>query len=284
MSLLSRDTLATALIAWLAAAVSQQAAMLAAGVASTSHASAPPPLRVCADPNNLPFSNEAREGFENRLADLIAAELGTTVEYTWWAQRRGFVRSTLSENRCDVVLGVPAQVEMLRTTSPYYRSTYVFVTRASDSLELRSLDDPRLRTLRIGVQLIGDDGANTPPSHALASRGITDNVVGYTVYGDYAQPNPPARIIEALARGDIDVALAWGPMAAYFAARQNVALTVTAIPPEPPQPFQFDIAMGVRRGDDERLRALEAIVVRRRGRIDAILEEYGVPRVDRAGS
>src|SRR4051812_36069581 len=117
-------------------------------------------LRVCADPNNLPFSNEKGEGFENKIAELIAADMQRPLEYTWWAQRRGFFRNTLRAGTCDVVIGVPVSFELAATTRPYYRSTYVFVTRHDRHLDVRSLDDPVLKDLRIGVQLIGDDGAN----------------------------------------------------------------------------------------------------------------------------
>src|SRR6185369_8390665 len=122
-------------------------------------------LRVCADPNNLPFSNEKQEGFENRIAALVARELGMKVEYTWWAQRRGFLRHTLNAQRCDVVMGTPAHMEMLLPTRPYYRSTYAFVSRTDRHLALHSFDDKALRSLKIGVQLVGDDYTNTPPSH-----------------------------------------------------------------------------------------------------------------------
>jgi mxaJ protein len=163
-------------------------------------------LRVCADLNNLPFSNERREGFENRLAELVARDLGARLEYVWWAQRRGFIRNTLAAGECDVVFGVPSRFERVLPTAPYLRSSYVFVSRDTLAPPLTSLDDQRLRTLRIGVHLIGDDYTNTPPAHALARRGIVRNVAGYTIYGDYREPNPPARIIEALGRGEIDVA------------------------------------------------------------------------------
>src|SRR5436190_15911464 len=164
-------------------------------------------LRVAADPNNLPFSNEHRQGFENKIAELIARELNATIQYSWRVQRRGFFRETLKENRCDLVLGVPAHFDLALTTAPYYRSSYVFVYRQDAKLNLRSLDDPALRRLKIGVQMIGNDGRNTPPAHALANRGLIDNVAGYTVYGDYAQTNSPARIVEAVANREIDVAL-----------------------------------------------------------------------------
>src|SRR5207253_1835343 len=148
----------------------------------------------------LPFSNRRLEGFENRIGALIARELGAKVSYTWWAQRRGFFRNTLKAGLCDVVLGVPAGFEMAATTRPYYRSTYVFVTRRGRGLDVRSFDDASLRRLKIGVPLAGNDYANPPPAHALSRRGIVDNVVGYTLYGDYAAANPPARIVEAVAR------------------------------------------------------------------------------------
>jgi mxaJ protein len=243
-------------------------------------------LRVCADPNNLPFTNDRFEGFENRIAALVARDMQAEVRYTWWAQRRGFVRNTLKAGLCDVVMGLPAGFELALTTRPYYRSTYVFVARA-EVPRVASFDDPTLRRLRIGVQIIGDDYSNAPPAHALAQRHITSNVVGYTVYGDYAQPNPPARIIEAVARGEVHVAIAWGPLAGYFAARQSVPLTVTPVSPQidrPWLPFVFDIAMGVRRGDMALKAELERILLRRRTDIDAILAEYQVPRLDLAGA
>jgi mxaJ protein len=123
-------------------------------------------LRVCADPNDLPFSSARGEGFENALAELVAGELGKTVAYTWWAQRRGFIRNTLNAGACDVIMGVPT-LDMIATTRPYHRSTYVFVSRKDRALDFSSMEAPELRTLRVGVHLIGDDGANTPPAHAL---------------------------------------------------------------------------------------------------------------------
>lgn len=245
-----------------------------------------PPLRVCADPNNLPFSNERGEGFENRLAEMVAADAGTRVEYTWWAQRRGFVRNTLRAGQCDVVIGVPAEYELAQTTRPYYRSSYVFVSRQDRSLHLRSLADERLRELRIGVQMIGDDFSNSPPAHALSARGIVQNVIGYSVLGDYSQPNPPARIIDAVATGEIDAALVWGPLAGYFAQRQPVPLELAPITPQvdsPSRPFVFDISMAVRRGDTERLAMLESFIQDRGAEIDRLLDEFGVPRVSGRG-
>lgn len=242
-------------------------------------------LRVCADPNNLPFSNEKQQGFENRIAELVARDMNAKLSYVWWAQRRGFVRNTLNQNKCDVIIGVPSSFELTRTTIPYYRSTYVFVTRRDRHLRVASFDDPQLRKLRIGVQLIGDDGVNSPPAHALSKRNIINNVRGYTVYGDYRQPNPPARLIDAVAKGDVDVAVAWGPLAGYFAQREPVALDVTPVSPQidlPFLPFVFDISMGVRRGDDKLRDELNAVITNHRSEIDDILKQYGVPRLDGA--
>jgi mxaJ protein len=174
-------------------------------------------LVVCADPNNLPFSDRHEAGFENQLAQLLARDLHTNVKYEWWAQRRGFARQTLTQSLCDIWPGVAAGLQSMATSAPYYTSTYVFVTRRSQSLAHLSLDDPRLRKLRIGVQLVGDDGVNTPPATALASRGISQNVHGFTLYGDYRRPDPPAAIVEAVTKGSLDVALVWGPLAGFYA-------------------------------------------------------------------
>ena len=238
-------------------------------------------LRVCADPNNLPFSNRAGEGFENKIAERLAASLGADLEYTWWAQRRGFVRNTLKAGLCDVVMGVPSSVDALAHTLPYYRSTYVFVTPAGRG-PIRSFDDPALRRLRIGIPLIGDDGANPPPEHALARRGIIDNVVGYGVYGDYVEADPPLEPLRALARGELDVAAVWGPLAGYFARKHPDRLVVTPVQPQVDAgvPFVFDIALGVRRGprDEELRRELDRALRSERAAIETILVPYGVPR------
>ena len=245
-----------------------------------------PALRICADPNNLPFSNDREEGFENRLATLVARDLGRVPEYTWRAQRRGFIRHTLQADVCDLVMGVPAGLEPAWTTQPYYRSTYVFVSRATRHLSIGSLDDPRLRQLLVGVQMIGDDFANSPPAHALSARGMTRNIVGYSVLGDYAQPNPPARIIDAVRSAEVDVAIVWGPLAGFF-ARRDQGLALAALPPEagsPALPFVFDIAMAVRPGNNTLRAAVDAIIGRRRVEIAALLDEFGVPRLPLRGA
>jgi len=240
-------------------------------------------LRVCADPNNLPFSNAAGEGFENRIVELLAKDLGADVKYTWWAQRRGAIRNTLNAGDCDVIPGMASSGDMTGTTDPYYRSTYVFVSRVDRGLRtLTSLDDPRLRTLRIGVQLVGDDGANPPPAMSLARRGITGNVRGYTVYGNYADQAPQAAVIQAVARGDVDVAVVWGPTAGYFAAQSGVPMVLTPVRPwldGPQSPMVFDISMGLRRDDRALRRELDRALTRNRDAIDRILDAYHVPRV-----
>jgi mxaJ protein len=238
-------------------------------------------LRVCADPNNMPFSNSREQGFENRIARVVATALGRPLEYAWWAQRRGFVRNTLNNRTCDLIVGVPATFERALTTASYYRSTYVFVTRRSDPRPV-GLDDARLRQATIGVHLIGDDFANVPPAHALSQRGIIGNVRGYSIYGDYSQADPPAALIRAVASRDVDLAIAWGPLAGYFATRSTVPLAITPVPEDaasPALPFQYDIAMGVRRDDVVLKRALDAIITSHRSELDAILAAYNVPRV-----
>ena len=240
-------------------------------------------LRICADPNNMPFSNASEDGFENRLAALIGTTLGRNVSYLWSAQHRGFIRRTLKAGECDVLIGVPKRLDVVETTRPYYRSTYVFVSRTDRRLDITSIRDPRLRSLKIGVQLVGDEGFNTPPAHALAAQGMTANVMGYTLYGDYRTANPPARIITAIENGDIDIAAVWGPLAGYFARRSNIDLTVTPIENTDefaPLTFEFDIAMGVRNGDHALRDQLDAFIARDQTMITEMLQAYGVPLVN----
>jgi quinoprotein dehydrogenase-associated probable ABC transporter substrate-binding protein len=258
------------------------AVLMSAGVTS-----APRELRVCADPNNLPFSNQKLEGFENKLADLIAADRGATVKYTWLRQRRGFIRRGLKAKQCDLVTGIPNASEMVLATKPYYRSTYVFAYRKSANLQLRSFDDPALRHLRIGLHAIGEDGANPPPVYALANRGIINNVVGFRMFDVESIENPQGQIIDAVATGDIDVAIVWGPFAGYFAKRQKEQLEVVPVSPaiEPPGfPFVYEISMGVRPGETALKAEFDEILDRRRREVRRILDEYGVPQVEQGES
>jgi len=237
-------------------------------------------LRVCADPDNLPYSNQKRQGFENKPVELVAKDLHAKVKYAWVRQRRALVRRTLTANACDILPGIPEGLEKTLTTKPYYRSTYVFVYRKSDDLHLRSFDDPALRRLRIGLHEIGSQGSNPPPSYALVRRGILDNVVGFTMWDVDSVKNPQGRIIEAVAKGDIDVAIVWGPFGGYFAKGQKTDLDVVPVSPaiEPPGiPFTFAIAMGVRPGETALKTELEGVLDRRRKDIQKILEAYGIP-------
>jgi mxaJ protein len=239
-------------------------------------------LTACADPNNLPFSNRAGQGFENKLVELIASDLHAKLDYVWWAQRRGYVRNTLGEAKCDFWPGIGSNVEMVATTRPYYRSSYMFVTRASDRLAGLTLDDPRLKKLKIGVQMVGDDASNSPPAHALANRGILGNVRGYMLYGDYRRPNPPSEIMQAVERGDVDVALVWGPLAGYFAARSPVPLRVEPVTPwlaDMQWPMQFDISVGVQKDNQKLLKEIDQVLDQRAGDIRKLLAQYHVPVV-----
>jgi mxaJ protein len=241
-------------------------------------------LIVCADPNNMPFSNQARQGFENKIVELVATELHRSIEYVWWAQRRGYVRNTLNEAKCDLWPGVATGVDRLATTHPYYRSTYVFVTRTDSNLVGLTLDDPRLRTLSVGVQMVGNDANNTPPAHAMASRGIVNNVRGYMLYGNYALPNPAANIINAVANQEVDLAMVWGPPAGYFADRSKVPLTVYPITPTAHWAMAFDISVGVQATNVALLEMVDAALTRDKDPINAILRRYGVPLVGAAAS
>ena len=241
----------------------------------------PQTLRVCANPDNLPFSNREQQGFENRIAELIAAELGVPVSYTWHAQRRAFLRRTLNAKRCDVVVGAPAGLERLATTKPYYRSTYVFVTRKDRNLGIRSFDDPALKGLKIGLHVASDDGNNPPPAYSLARRGLAGNIVGYKLWDVDGVENPQGRIIDAVASGEIDLAIVWGPFAGYFAKDQPVALEIVPVPADiPALPHEFDMALGVRKGEEALKTRIESILDKRRDDIRAILTDYGVPLIE----
>jgi len=237
-------------------------------------------FRVCAEPDNLPFSNRHQEGFENKIAALLADDLNAELSYSWEKQRQGYIRNTLGANRCDVVMAVPNGYERVTTTSPYYRSGYVFVTRKDRNLTIASFDDPALRTLKIGLHAIGNDGSNSPPAHALAHRGIVENIVGYSMWGDASVQNPQGQIVDAVANREIDMAIVWGPIGGYFVQKYGEQLIVTPSPSDtamPNQPFVFDIAIGVRKGDEAFAAKLEQSLERQRGKIEDILTAYNVP-------
>ena len=231
-------------------------------------------LRVCAEPDNPPFSHENQSGFENRIAALLAKDMGATLVYSWQPQRRAFVRKTLGPGLCDAWIGVPADFERVLTTRPYYRSTYVFIY---GKRPLRSFDEPALKVMRIGVPLPGNDMAATPPGYALAARGAVEKVVGFPVYGEHPAAQ---RIVEAVARGELDAGVVWGPAGAFFAKQHSLTVTRAAPPAElAGLPFEFAIAIGVRRGAAELRERLDAALGRIMPDVERILDEYAVPRV-----
>lgn len=241
-----------------------------------------PVLRVCADPHNLPFSDQQEQGFENRIATLIASDLGMSVEYTWFPQRGSFFRKTVGAGQCDVVMGVPAGMKSsVVTTEPYYQSTYVFVARQDRNLGFHSLNDARLPKVRIGVQVLGDSDRSSPPAQALIERGIVQNLVAFNIFGNLNEADPAADLIHAVENGEVDVAVAWGPMAGYFAKCAKVAMEVTPIDFDSSEtvPLSFDIAIGVRKGDLQMRDQLNMELARRKADIDILLSSYGVPRI-----
>lgn len=261
-----------------------RAALLAALLPAVSacNCQAAPLLRVCADPNNLPYSNQQLQGFENRMAEMIAGDLGMKLTYVWYPQRSAFFRKTLDSGVCDVVMGVPAGMDEAIATRPYYFSSYAFLTRRDSHLQIASFDDPRLHSLRIGVHILGDQDDSLPPVHALISRGIVGNLVGYSIFGNLSEQNPAADLIQAVARKDVDVAVVWGPLAGYFARLSKVPLEITPIaadPAHPALPMIFGIGIGVRPGDLGLRRQLDAEVQRRRPQIRQLLASYGIPQV-----
>jgi mxaJ protein len=246
-------------------------------------ASAAPPLRVCADPNNLPYSDQQEKGFENQLATMIANDLGVQLVYTWFPQRGSFFRKTLDAFKCDVVMGVPSGMPGIDTTQPYYRSGYVFVSQRDRKLDIASLDDPRLHQLRIGIHNLGDTDREAPPVHALISRGVVSNLVGYNIFGSTLdETDPSSDLIKAVEKGEIDLALVWGPIAGYFAQLSPVPLVVSPIesdPSNPNLPLSFDIAAGVRKQDGILKQELDSELQRRGPEIQHLLTSYGIPQL-----
>jgi len=235
-------------------------------------------IRVCADPDNMPLSNQKGEGFEQKIAELIAHEWNAKVEYAWWPVRRGFFSRALNGRYCDIAMEAPAGLDMAGVTKPYYRSGYVFVTRADRGLDMTSLADPRLKTLRIGVNLLNSDAENTPPAMALSQYGVVGNLTGYSTF--YTDSVRPEDIVVAVANQSIDVAIVWGPLAGYFAKRSPVPLVLQPLAERDSVsnfPLQFDIGLGVRRRDRALRDSLETVLERRAPEIRAILEEYGIP-------
>ena len=233
------------------------------------------PLKVCADPDNLPYSNRASEGYENKIAELLARDLGRPLQYHWARLGRGFVREYLNQHECDLLIEVPKGYPQVLTTPPYFTSTYVFVSRESRNLEVTSFEDPRLRNFRIGLQTVTDD--YTPPGHALARRGLIANVVGFN-----GKRQGERAIIHAVAAGSIDLAIVWGPVAGFYGRKENVPLRSDSSPAfdTPAMPFRFAISMGVRKDDRKLHDQVAAFLIRRKSAINAVLRRYGVPIIN----
>jgi mxaJ protein len=235
-------------------------------------------LRVCADPDNMPLSNQKGEGFEQKIAELIAKEWNAKVEYAWWPVRRGFFARALNGRYCDVAIQAPSLFDMAGVTKPYFRSGYVFVTRKDSGLDIKSLADPRLKKLKIGVNLLNSDAENTPPAMALSRYGVVGNLVGYSTF--YTATERPENIITDVAKKNTDVAIVWGPLAGYFAKQSPVPLTITPLAERDSLsdvPFRFNIGIGVRRRDVALRDSLSSVLDRKQPEIQTILQQYGVP-------
>jgi len=253
------------------------------GVVLPAQAQRPAPLdpekiRVCADPDNMPSSNDKLEGYENKLATLISQELKAKLEYVWYPTRRGYFR-ILNGMYCDLAMEAPAGLDMAGATKPYFRSGYVFVTRKGSGLDdISSLADPRLKKLKIGVNIYTSDAENSPPAMALSHYGVVGNLVGYSTFFD--DRTRPEDIVNAVVKKDVDLAIAWGPLAGYYAKKSPVPLVLTPLPARDSLsdfPFQYNIGIAVRRRDKEFKDSLEAVLTRRQPEVQAILKEYAVP-------
>lgn len=239
-------------------------------------------LKVCADPNNLPYSNRESAGFENELARLVAHDLGRTLELVWVPQRGRYLRS-IKSGACDVIMGVPTGMDPLATTDPYYRAAYVFVTRRDAHHPVRSFADPWLRGKKIGIHLLQEEDATSPPVPALVANGLFENIVWYKLFPNFTRPNPPSALIEAVRNREVDTAIAWGPMAGYFTNRSGGALQLVPVPEQQAgPPLAFNISMAVRRGNDVLRSELNRIIRARRPEFERILRAYGVPVVSDA--
>lgn len=234
-------------------------------------------LKVCSDPDNLPFSNMKQQGFENRIAEMVARDLNAKLVYVWQRMGRGFVREYLNTSQCDMLIGIPANFKPVLTTMPYYRSTYVFVTRRDGNFHPASLNDVALQNHKIGVQVLEED--YTPPATALARRGLQNQIVGFDSTGEEADS-----IIRAVADRKVDTAIVWAPLAGYFAKKFG-DLQLTPVTPEvdpPALPLTFAISMGVRKGNTPLRDELETFLQRHQREIRDLLDRYGVLQLELA--
>lgn len=232
-------------------------------------------LTVCGDANHLPFSNQEMQGFENRIAQLIAEDLNRTLRYRWWPQTTGFVRNTLQVRLCDLVMGVTSVNELLQNTNPYYRSVYTLVYRKDAGLDIHTLHDPALKDLRLGIV------AGTPPATLLIKNGLMERVRPYHLTVDTRLFSPATRAIEDVAKGEIDVAIIWGPIAGYAAKMQQTPLLVVPLPAkEDSVPLAFNVSMGIRHRETNWKHELNQELEKLAPRIEQILLEYGIPLLD----
>jgi len=236
----------------------------------------PKVLRVCADPHNLPFSNEKGEGLENKLAELLAAKLGKTVAYTFFPQATGFVRMTLGSHRCDVIMGFPQGDDLVQSTNPYYRTAYALIYKAGSDLEgLDRLSDERLKQKRIGVV------AGTPPGTYLAVNSLLARAKPYALMVDTRVDSSAEAMIRDLKSGEIDVGILWGPMAGYYARAENGTIRVVPLVKDSGGPqLSYRIGMGVRGADQNWKRQLNRLIQESQQEINAILLDFGVPLLD----
>jgi len=236
----------------------------------------PKMFRVCADPHNLPFSNEGGEGFENKIAELFAKKLDKNLAYAWYPQSVGFIRNTLNAHKCDVIMGFPQGGELAQSTNPYYHTAYALVFRRGSSLDgIETLSDPRLKEKRIGVV------AGTPPATYLAMNSLLERTKGYPLVVDTRVDSSGEAMMKDLIDGVIDVAVLWGPMAGYHAQRSGADLSIVPLTKETHGPrLTYRIAMGVRAADAEWRRQLNRLVLENQPEVNAILLRYGVPLLD----
>jgi quinoprotein dehydrogenase-associated probable ABC transporter substrate-binding protein len=235
-------------------------------------------LKICADPNNLPFSNEKKEGFENKIAELLGAELGLKVDYVWFPQVIGFARNTLRARLCDLVLGTVAGDDTMQTTNPYYFTTHVILYRSDKGLAFEGPQDPRLATLRLGVV------AGTPPADLLARYDLMAHTKPYALMVDTRFESPTREMVHEIVDGTIDVGFLWGPIAGYYRKHDALPLTLVPLKSEPgASRMQYHIAMGVRANEPEWRRRINAAILKRQAEITAILQDYGVPLLNEQG-
>jgi quinoprotein dehydrogenase-associated probable ABC transporter substrate-binding protein len=265
------------LIAVLGLSLTPRAMAQAPGLGESVELVDPKVFRVCADPHNLPFSDEQGEGFENKLAELFARKLNEPTSYTYFPQVIGFVRNTLNALRCDVIIGTAVGDSMVQTTNPYYRTAYALVFKDNNGLDgIESLEDPRLKDKRIGIV------AGTPPATILTQNGLMAQAKPYPLTVDTRSTSSPQMMTDDLAAGRIDAGVLWGPMAGYYARRSTPHLTVVPLLKEGGQ-MDFRIAMGVRRSDQDWKRKLNRLIAASQPEIDKILADYGVPLLDEQG-